>query len=353
MACRRLYFSLLIFGFALLAAMPQATAKTQGVEVIEVTGIIDSSVERSIIATIERAEREGAGLVVVQLSSRGAIGRDRVVRIARAIADSKVPVTSWVGPPGAVASNGAVLVATAAKIRGMAPGSVIGPLRTLDLRRDEPVGSSQSTFRNAISSDDALDGGLVDFVEPTLTGVLAAIEEEKLADLDSSDVRIRFSKLDLLGRILHAAAQPSIAYLLLLVGLVGVVFELFHPSTGPAGASGLVALGLASYGIATLGGSWIAVAVIVAGIAAFCVDLRFGGLGVFTAAGLAGLVAGSLLLFRSPYLTVSPWILAIGIVGMVLFLLGAMTRVLRDLRAIARGELEITDAHAHPEGESH
>jgi hypothetical protein len=67
-----------------------------------------------------------------------------------------------------------------------------------------------------------------------------------------------------------------------------------------------------------------------------------------TAAGLAGLVAGSLMLFHGPWLHVSPWALAFGITSMFLFLVGAMTRVLRDLRAVARGELEVREAH--PEG---
>ncbi len=67
--------------------------------------------------------------------------------------------------------------------------------------------------------------------------------------------------------------------------------------------------------------------------------------------GFAALVAGSLLLFPGPYLRVSPWVLAFGVVSMTAFLIGAMTRVLRDLRAVARGELEVTDAHPHPNGQ--
>jgi membrane-bound serine protease (ClpP class) len=137
----------------------------------------------------------------------------------------------------------------------------------------------------------------------------------------------------------------------LLVGLVGLVFELFHPSTGPAGISGLIALGLAVYGIVTLGGSWIGFALIVIGVVGFCLDLRFQALGVATILGFAGLVAGSLLLFSGTFLSVSVWVLAFGIVSMVAFLLGAMTRVLRDLRAVARGELEVTEAHPHPNGQ--
>src|SRR5439155_27245500 len=124
------------------------------------------------------------------------------------------------------------------------------------------------------------------------------------------------------------AAQPSITYLLVLLGLVGILFEAFHPSTGPAGVSGLLAVGLAVYGIVVLGGSWLGFGLIVVGVAGFAIDLRYASLGPFTAAGFAGLVAGSVLLFHGPWLRVPPVLLAAGVVAMTAFLLGAMTRVL-------------------------
>jgi membrane-bound ClpP family serine protease len=112
--------------------------------------------------------------------------------------------------------------------------------------------------------------------------------------------------------------------------------------------AGLAALALSLYGIVTLGGSWLGFSLVVAGVALFAVDLRFQSLGPLTFSGFAALVAGSLLLFRGPWLRVSPWVLAFGITSMVLFLVGAMTRVLRDLRAVARGELEVREAHPEP-----
>jgi membrane-bound serine protease (ClpP class) len=344
---RRVFLSM--FALSLAVAIPAAAARTpQRVEVVQVSGIIDGSVERSVVGTIRAAERERAALVVVEMSSRGVLGRDRVFRLARAIAASKVPVATWVGPPGAVVQNGALLVAFATHVRAIAPGSSIGPVRTLDLRTGEPARSPTGIFRE-LSAKAAVDKDLA-FAATGLADVLTGVNERKLVHLDVAGAEIRYHTLDLFGRVLHAAGQPSIAYLFLLVGLVGLVFEIFHPSTGPAGVSGLVALALAGYGVATLGGSWLGAALMVIGVTGFCVDLRFQSLGLFSAAGFAGLVTGSLLLFPHRYLSVSPWILAFGIAGMVAFLLGAMTRVLRDLRAAARGELEVTQAHPHHGG---
>ena len=380
---RRLLLATLA-AFVLLVPL-RAVAQDDGrVEIVEVKGIIDGNVERSIVTTIEDANREGAELVVLQIDSRGNVGgRGRVDSILRAIATSDVPIASWVGPAAARAENGAAVIALAGHVRAIAPGATIGPIRTLDLSRPPqsvaltdppqlPLGERNSRLgpsirlidrmsaAEATTSDlDAVPSGpLAQFTVPALADLLDEVDGSSV-DVDGEEIRlstdpdessIRFHKGDLIGRGLHAAAQPSIVYLLLLLALVGIVFELFHPSTGPAGVSGLVALALTIYGMVTLGGSWLGFALIVVGVGLFALDLRFESLSFPTAFGFVGLVAGSLFLFPGPYLRVSPWVLAFGIVAMTAFLIGAMTRVLRDLRAVARGEIEVTDAHPHPNG---
>jgi membrane-bound serine protease (ClpP class) len=342
-------FALILFG-ALGLVPGLASAKAPGsIEVVEVKGIIDGSVERAVIGNIDDAHDAKAALVVLQIDSRGVVDAARTRRLVTAVARSEVPVVAWVGPPGARAENGAARIVEAADIRAMSPGSSLGPTQTLDIRTHDHGVLESSFLAERISADAARKRALVRFVEPSLNDLITTIDEQKVVDVDVDNVTIRFHKLDILGRGLHAAAQPSMAYLFLLLALVGIVFELFHPSTGPAGISGLIALALCVYGMVVLGGSWIGFVLIVAGVGAFCIDLRYQGLGVFTLLGFGGLVGGSLLLFPGPYLRVSPWVLAFGIVAMTMFLLGAMTRVLRDLRLIARGELEVTDAHPHPD----
>ncbi len=344
-----------VFGLALLlAAVLAAPAFAQSgerVEVIQVAGIVDSSVERAVINNIEQAERDDAAIVVLQIDSMGVVDEDRTDRITAAIEDADVPVAAWVGPPGAQARNGATLMVMAARLRGMAPGAILGPLETADLRRTDRSSREATPFTDGIGAEEAEEEKVIDVIAPSIDDFLAGLEEQDEIDFDRENATVRFHQLDLFGRLMHAAAQPSVAYLLLLVGLIGIVFELFHPSNGPAGVSGLAALALAIYGIATLGGSWAALALVVAGVAAFCVDLRYSSLGAFSAGGLVALIAGSILLFTSPYLRPSPLVLAFGIIAMVTFLVSAMTRVLRDLRAVARGELEVTDAHPHPHPE--
>jgi membrane-bound serine protease (ClpP class) len=330
----------------------QAFAQTRTIEVIEVQGAIDGSIERSVLAGIEEAEEHDAVLVVLQIDSKGVIGSDRTERIVEAISSAKVPVATWVGPPGALAANGAALMVEASQIPTMAPGSRIGPVETTDLRDPSAEPRRASVFEHGLDSDQAQDEDAVEIVELGLEQVIEKVPDAGGPDVDVDDVQIRFHKLDIFGRVLHAAAQPAIAYLFLLAGLFGVVFELFHPSTGPAGVSGLIALAFSGFGMVTLGASWIGVALIVLAVVALSIDLRFESLGPFTFGGIAALIAGSLLLFPSRLLRPSPWVLAFGIIGMSVFMVSVMTRVLRDLRMVASGELEVRDAHAHLEPDS-
>jgi membrane-bound serine protease (ClpP class) len=331
-----------------LASSKEPPESAGSIEVVEVKGIIDGSVERAVAGNIDDAHDAHAALVVLQIDSAGVVDEARTRRLVSAVARSEVPVAAWVGPPGARAEDGAARIVEAARIRAMSPGSSLGPQRTLDLRTRYRSALRSGPMYRPLSADAAREAGLVRFVEPSLDDLITTIDDRSVLDIDVDTVVIRFHKLDIWGRALHAAAQPSMTYLFLLLALVGIVFELFHPSTGPAGISGLIALALSAYGMVVLGGSWLGFVLIAAGVGAFCVDLRYQGLGIFTLIGFAGLVGGSLLLFPGPYLRVSPWVLAFGIVAMVMFLLGAMTRVLRDLRLIARGELEVTDAHPTP-----
>lgn len=361
---------LLAVACALFALAPFASARAQRrVEVVEVSGIIDSTAEHAVTATIRDANKERAQLVVIQLNSAGAIGADRGTNLLGRVSASRVPVAVWI-PSGGAAANSAAVLAIAAHYTSMAPGSRIGPIKTFDLSSRDRGGSSalkqltrgsarRFPFDRSVGPRTAIRDHISDGIAASVTDVLSQLDGKTLRvagrsvhlSVDPATTQIRLRKLGLIGGALHAAAKPSIVYLLLLLGIVGIVFELFHPSTGPAGFAGLLSLALGIYGMVTLHGSWGALVVICFGIAAFCIDLATEHLGPLTILGFLALTGGSIFLFPGPYLRVSPFVLAFGVIAMTMFLLGAMTRVLRDLRALARGELEVREAHPHPDGQ--
>ena len=339
------------FAFGLLPAAIGHARTSRRVEVVEVTGIIDAPAEHAIDGAVADAGREKAQLVVIQLNSRGAVGADRGSNIVDVIEGSRVPIAVWV-PPDGVAANSAAIIAIGAHYTSMAPGARLGPLETTDLSSKageraiaalKQMGATSTRkipFDRSVGPRTAIRDHVADGMAVSVTDLLQQLDGKTLhaggravrLNVDPDRTEIRLRKLGIVGGTLHAASKPSIVYLLLLVGLVGIVFELFHPSTA-------------------LSGSWAAFAVICFGVAMFCIDLAADHLGPLTVLGFLALAGGSVFLFPGPFLKTSPYILAFGVIAMTMFLVGAMTRVLRDLRAIARGELEVRDPHPHPNGQ--
>jgi membrane-bound serine protease (ClpP class) len=222
---RRISAVVFLLGAALLAPGLVSAQSPGSIEVVEVKGVIDGPVERAINANLEAAERGRAALVVLQIDSRGVVDAARTRRIVGTIARADVPVAAWVGPPGARAEHGAARIVEAARIRAMSPGSSLGPLETLDLRdRGRVAELEDHGLLRRLGADAARDAKLVRFVEPSLNELITVLDERGAVELDVDDALIRFHKLDIWGRALHAAAQPSIVYLFLLLALVGIVF---------------------------------------------------------------------------------------------------------------------------------
>src|SRR5438309_7802870 len=122
---------LILLGLVAAAWAPFAHAASPGrIEVVDVSGIIDGNVERAINRNIADANHEKALLVAFELNSNGTVGSHRAERIASRIRHSSVPVAVWIGPTGARASNGAVVIWSAADVRAMAPGTLVGPVKT-------------------------------------------------------------------------------------------------------------------------------------------------------------------------------------------------------------------------------
>jgi membrane-bound serine protease (ClpP class) len=122
-------------------------------------------------------------------------------------------------------------------------------------------------------------------------------------------------------------ASPSAIYLLLVLGLASLAFELTQPGFGFAGFGGLVLVALAVYGLTVVPFSWLGLAVLLLGVGLMTLDVMFRRLGVLTAAGLAVFVLGSLLTFRgiSPLVDLSPWLVGSLAVGSFLYYGFALT----------------------------
>lgn len=356
------------------------------VDVVEVSGFIDSIVADNITTAIERSQSNGSQAVILQVNSKGAvISRDKMSELMSTIANSKVPVAIWVGPSGARAYGLPAQLLAVADVTAMAPGARVGRTGTL-----LDVDGKQMSF-GSDAADDAVHVQTLGFLEAREQKVLKFSTDDRgvpvlrnmLYALDGVSVRgttmdtvvdvldangqvtreattVRFFKLGLVPRLLHTVASPPSAYLLLTIGLSLLIFEFFTAGIGVAGLVGAVTLVLGGLGIGALPMNGFGVALLLLAMVAFAVDVQVGVPRFWTGVGLFTYVIASFTMFRSvdglsmrpPWLT-----LAVCIIGVALTFIVGMPSMVRTRFAtptIGRdnlvGTTGVTVGEVNPEG---
>jgi membrane-bound serine protease (ClpP class) len=346
-----------------------ATPGRNGIDVVKVDGLLDPPTASLVREAIREANRRESTMIVLQLDSGGSVDVD-VQPLLRDVQRSRVPVVVWVGPSGAKARGAATLLAESAPVTSVSSGSSIGPadpvrlddpgstdrravadqLATLATRWDRDPAGARRLAGQKLSPDAARRARAVNSVEPTVGELIVSLDGQTVPTaagpklLSTAKVvgkglgrrrqpnqEIRFDRLDIGNQLLHTLISPSIAYLLFVAGLALMVFEFYTCGIGLAGVVGAAALVGALVGFSHLPVAWWAVGLLMLGVFGFAVDVQAGGLGAWTFIGGASLVAGSLTLYGgSARLNPPWWVLVIVIVGTVLFMLGAMTAVVRS-----------------------
>jgi membrane-bound serine protease (ClpP class) len=297
-----------------------ARPQVEPVDVLQVNGLFDHIVVQSIGDAIDRAVDKRSQALVLQVDSRGAVVSDEeMAALLERIAEAPVPIGVWVGPTGARLYGTPAQILAVADVTGMAPGARVGnvgapvsdayPLGPgLTALSDRTVGLSDArslaVFKQRISDEgiptirnmlEALDGYTENGVTlETTTEVVTdsgTVQKETVA-------AVRFSKLPLLDQLFHTVASPPVAYLLFLVGLSLLIFEFFTAGVGIAGVVGAGCTILACFGIAELPARWWAVALLVAAMLAFAVDVQVGIPRFWTGVGIVLTIIGSFWLFE-------------------------------------------------------
>ena len=334
--------ALLLTAPAAAAQAPPGTAGPGDVHVIEVTGLVDRVVVDFVTDSLDSAARSGAQAVVVQLNTSGVVVDDeRYQSLLDAMARSAVPVAVWVGPSGSQAKGDSARLVHTVAVRGIAPGARI------DGAPDE------------ILQAPTLGDFIVDLDGRTAGG--RTFETSEVVQVPGKDPRrsptidVRFEKLGLVPRLLHTASSPSVAYVLLVLGLALVVFELYTAGVGVAAATGAVCLVLASFGLVELPTRPWAAALVAFGLFGYAVDVQAGAPRAWTGIGTVALAVGTVRLYDgySPSLLVMVLVVA----GTALFMVAGMPSMVRarfSTPTIGResmvGELGEALAAVDPEG---
>ncbi len=345
-----------------------AVPATGHIDVVQVNGLIDPIQVDFLQRAVTAANRGRAEALVVQLDSGGGIVSPAVLaHLADAIANAPVPVAVWVGPNSSRALGAAYVLFRAAALRGMAPGTRVG------VPASSPAGSPPGprpgrTIDNAEAAAQGITTPMLN--QPTLGDFVVNLDGQQVAGhtlhtatvIQSNGqprrqptVAVRFEKLNLVQQLLHTAASPSVAYLMLLIGLLLIAMDFFTGGVGIGAICGAGALGLASYGLGVLPLRVWALALLALAVFGLCIDLQSGVPRIWSGVGALGLVVGSLFLYRG----VHPSILALiaGILGPPLFMVAGMPAMVRarfSTPTIGRqslvGEMGVALDPVEPEG---
>jgi membrane-bound serine protease (ClpP class) len=330
------------------------------VSVIEVSGLLDRVLVDFVETQITKAEDQGAIALVLQLNSGGAVVSDEQLdELVARIEDAEVPVDVWVGPSGSKAAGEATAVLAAARTVGIAGKSRVEITRTL-LGDQELEG--EAAVGDMISGETAVELGLADNAAPTIGEFILGLEGVESRVVGEGDQRqrepvtqARFAQLPLAGQLMHTVASPPVAYLLFVIGLALIVFELFTAGVGVAGMVGAGSLVLGAYGLAALPTNPVAVALLLLGVLGYAIDVQTGVPRAWSVIGTISFVLGSVFLFDGLSLS---WItLLVAIVGMALAMIGGMPAMVRtrfSTPTIGRewmvGELGVAVGAVAPDG---
>jgi membrane-bound serine protease (ClpP class) len=347
-----------LVGWTGVARAQETKAPTGRIDVVQVNGLLDPANAALIRSAIAGAERDHSTVLVFQLDASGAIDTN-VESLLRDFQQATVPIAVWVGPSGGGARGASALLALSAGYAAIAPGAHFGPV--------EPV--SYDHPANTVAGIDELKNKTITVQSPTLQDFVASLDGKTIDGVKVSTLKgtaprrtlsqdVHFRKLGLTAQLAHTLDSPWIAYFLFIAGLLLIVFEFFTAGVGIAGFIGAVAVLGACFGFSHLPVAPWAIGLLLLGILGLSIDLQAGGLGPWTFIGSAALVAGSVWLYDgSSRLDPKWWVLVLVIGGAIIFMLSAMTAMVRSrfsTPTIGRedlvGEMGNAEADVAPDG---
>jgi membrane-bound serine protease (ClpP class) len=302
------------------------------VSVVKVSGLIDRVLASFVEDAVTDAEDDGAIAIVLQVNSSGAVVSEATLdHLTSHLERADVPVTVWVGPSGSEATGDATRLLAAADVVGVAPGSKIEVTGELLAARE----ATGVAVGDRLGAKAAVEASLVDTDAPVLVDFIGDLDgvRSKVIETDSGPRRqpttqVRFAQLPLSDQLMHTVSSPAVAYLLFVIGLALIVFELFTAGIGVAGVVGAGSLVLGSYGLAALPTSPLAVGLILLAMFGYSVDVQTGVPRFWSGLATVLFVIGSLILYDG--VSVSWITLLVAIVGMTLAMIGGMPAMVRS-----------------------
>jgi membrane-bound serine protease (ClpP class) len=383
-----LFLSLLLAS----ALFAPAGAQERHAAVIKINDVITPAVAEFISRSIEQATKENASCLIIQMDTPG--GLDLSMRdIIKDIMNAEIPVIVYVGPSGARAASAGAIITIAADIAAMAPGTNIGAahpvavgggkmdrtmaekvvndavayVKSIAQKKGRNVDWAVRAVRDSVSipETEALKLKVIDLIAKDLNELLEKIDGKTVEkpkgaiQLATKGLKIKELEMGFRQRFLATLSNPNIAYILMMIGLVGLYFELAHPGAIFPGVIGGISLILAFFAFRTLPVNYAGVLLIILGVFLFIAEIKIASYGLLTMGGLVSLAIGSIMLFDSPapflrasFTVIIPTVLATA--GFFVFVVAAALRA-----QLARpttgsegivGEIGVAKTRLAPEG---
>jgi membrane-bound serine protease (ClpP class) len=324
-------FIYLFIGAALTAA------QSDEIYIIEVADAISPGTAEFISSGIRTAEEQGAVCIVIKIDTPGGLA-ESMRKIVQSILNSRVPVVVYVAPRGARAASAGVMITMAADIAAMAPGTNIGAAhpvgaggKDIDGKMSEKVindmvahakSVAEQRQRNvkwveeairesvSVTETEALEENVIDLVAKDMDDLINQINGREVKDkgtLKLDNIKKIVLEETLRTKILKTISNPNIAYILMMIGLAGLYFELSHPGAIFPGVIGGICLILAFFALQTLPVNYAGILLIALAIILFIMEMKITSYGLLSVGGVICLLLGSLMLFKgtSPDLQLS------------------------------------------------
>jgi membrane-bound serine protease (ClpP class) len=319
--------------FILFTLLPQAAgpAEPRAVYVLPAVGSINPGLAEFIVDGLKEAEKQNAEALVIELDTPG--GLDSSMRqIVQAISNARVPVVVYISPSGARAASAGVFITLTAQVAAMAPGTNIGAAHpvSIGMSKMDPTmekkvlndfvaygrALAEGRGRNpdwmekairqsvSISASEAVKLKVVDLVADNLDELLTKINGRRVPVqgkpwvLKTAGAPVKRIPEGLRHRILKHIADPNIAFILMMIGLAGIYFELAHPGVVLPGVIGALCLLLAFFAFQTLPINFIGILLILLAFVFFILEFKITSYGLLSLAGVASLFLGAVMLFR-------------------------------------------------------
>jgi membrane-bound serine protease (ClpP class) len=328
---RAMIYLLPMITSAIMLIVGVARPTERHVLIMDVEGAINPATATFLERGLDEARKQEAELAIVRLDTPGGLASS-MRSMVKAIMNSPVPVVVYVAPRGAGAASAGVMVTVAAHVAAMAPGTNIGAAhpvaaggREIDKTMSEKVvhdmasygrSIAQETGRNAdwverairesvsITAEEAMERNVVDLVAMDVDDLLTQLDGREITlksakvVLNTRNLSKRYLEPGIRDRILRTISDPNIAYILMMIGLAGLYFEISNPGAIFPGVIGAISLILAFYSFQTLPVNYAGLLLIALAVILFIAEIMVSSYGVLSLGGLISLTLGSVMLFE-------------------------------------------------------